>query len=54
MTVGMAVPITVASRAARNMPVMMPMVTAQRRREDIASAGVELYSAILSDSAIHR
>jgi hypothetical protein len=37
MTVGIAVPTTVASSAARNMPVMTPIVTAKRRREDIAS-----------------
>src|ERR1044072_1189357 len=37
MTVGIAVPTTVASSAARNIPVMTPIVTARRLREDITS-----------------
>jgi hypothetical protein len=37
MTVGIAVPTTVGSSAVRNMPVVTPAVTAQRRREDIRS-----------------
>jgi hypothetical protein len=39
MTVGIAVPTTVASSAARNIPVMTPSVTHTRLREDIASVG---------------
>src|SRR6185436_19015235 len=40
ITVGIAVPTTVASSAAINIPVITPTVTAQRRREDISSSGV--------------
>src|ERR1044072_6646659 len=40
MTVGIAVPTTVASSAARNIPVMTPIVTARRLREDITSVCV--------------
>src|SRR5215208_5844933 len=41
MTVGIAVPTTVASSAARNMPVMTPSVTHSRLCEDIASVGTD-------------
>jgi hypothetical protein len=40
MTVGIAVLTTVASSAARKVPVKTPAVTAQRRRADIWSVGV--------------
>jgi hypothetical protein len=35
MTVGIAVPTTVASKAAMNIPVITPIVIAQRRRDEI-------------------
>jgi len=40
ITVGIAVPTTVASSAAMAIPVITPTVTAQRRRCDISSRGL--------------
>src|SRR5580765_5897553 len=40
MTVGIAVPTTVASRAAMAIPVITPITTAQRRRVDISNTGI--------------
>jgi hypothetical protein len=39
MTVGIAVLTTVASRAARNIPIKTPAVTAVRRPGDMSSVG---------------
>jgi hypothetical protein len=57
MTVGIAVPTTVASSAAMNIPVITPMVTAHRRRFDISSSGrsaVKLSFVEFASTLVHH
>lgn len=51
MTVGIAVLTTVASSAARNVPVNTPAVTTRRRRVDIESVGVIWLAVLMTEIA---
>jgi hypothetical protein len=48
--VGIAVPTTVASSAAINIPVITPAVTAQRRRADISKIGFVMFPVFNSEA----
>jgi hypothetical protein len=51
MTVGIAVLTTVASSAAKNVPVKTPAVTTMRRRADIESVGVIWFAVLMTEIA---
>jgi hypothetical protein len=51
ITVGIAVPTTVASSAAINIPVITPAVTAQRRFEDISKVGLAIFPVFNSEAS---